>query len=46
MNMFWSTWRNKYLAGLREASPYHKTLKNQIQVELRKEVLIKEGKIP
>jgi len=41
-------WRNEYLASLREASPYHKTSKNQIQVEPRKGevVLIKEDKIP
>ena len=30
LNMFWDMWRNEYLASLREASPYHKTLKNQI----------------
>jgi len=40
-------WRYEYLASLREASPYHKTSKNQIQVEPRKSevALIKEDKI-
>ena len=48
LNIFWDIWRNEYLASLREASPYHKTLTNQIQVESRKGevVLIKEDKIP
>ena len=25
LNMFWDMWKNKYLASLREASPYYKT---------------------
>ena len=48
LNSFWDMWRNEYLASLREASPFHKAVKNQIQVEPRvgEVVLIKEDKIP
>ena len=48
LNSFWDMWRGEYLASLREASPYHKTVRNQIQVEPRvgEVVLMKEDKIP
>jgi len=31
LNSFWDMWRGEYLASLREASSYHKTVRNQTQ---------------